>query len=946
MWLSLLVLAVLPRLSFEGKMTPELKSQLLGVEADEKVYVIVHMIEEYPYENIKHLTVIEKAEIYRTIARTSQEPLIEYLKQFSNKAEIIRQFWVFNGFHMEATRNLIEDIAQRDDVWFIGHNAEMKLQPMERVSEFSSRAIEWNILKVQADSCWNAGFTGDGIIIGTIDTGVYPDHEALQGKWTGYWLDAVNGESLPYDDYYIGHGTFTLGIVLGGDGFGPFANDIGVAPGAQYVCAKCWDAAGQGSPATIDPCFEFMADLKEILDIRAVYNSWGVNSPLDLHYWQACETWKSLGILPVFSSGNTGPDPGTAESPGNYSTVIGVGATTESDDIATFSSRGPAPDLDPWNDPVNWYRPDWNLIKPDISAPGVNVRSAIKNGGYGIGNGTSASAPHVCGAAAILCQKNRHLTPEDLYNLMTNNLDVPIQGAPYPNNDYGWGRLNVWKALQATPELTVPYVMLISHELNDPAPGGNGDGKFDPGETVEIITTITNIGGADGYDVSGILYSNDNFLTMINDSTFFGNVVLHDSTSNSSDPYIITAHQLTPEGHTATVKLITSGQSNNGNFCDTFGFALNIGTPTCPSAVYEDDFEYGAGIDSFLNYWAVSNYWDRTTEQSYSAPYSMYNGNVLGESYYVQLKDNFDLTPFSNPQLTFWHKHYFSPPILCYARVEVTEDGGAKWTEIWKYNWLTGDSIPWTNEIFSLFKYKSTDFNVRFSVLTFGTPNYMKWYIDDFQIIADTDNEPPFFKNTTSWSDTNYTGPFLVESEITDATGVDSVSLYYRINSGTWHELLMTYNGNDIYQSSIPDQNLGDIIDYYLWAKDKWVEPNTGTNPVNAPIDGYYSFVITNVGVEDVITESISFMLTTSNPVRDVVNIVYTIPEHMHVTIVLYDVMGRRVKTLLDQKVNAGIGIVQWDRKDDRERNIPTGIYFLRCTAGNNRKIEKIVVVK
>ncbi|KPJ74216.1 hypothetical protein AMJ52_01475 [candidate division TA06 bacterium DG_78] len=950
MWLIFAVLSVLPELPFDGKLTPELTSQLAVLEQSDKVYVVVHMLQEYPYHDVENLQIHEKIQTFREIARNSQQPCIEYLSLFPKKIEIVRQFWVFNGFHMRAIKDIIEEVALRNDVWYISHNVQIRIPPLERGRELSSRGIEWNVKKVQADSCWSAGFTGEGIVIGHIDTGVYPDHEALIGKWTGYWFDGIHGKPEPYDDH--NHGTHTLGTILGGDGFGPFDSDIGVAPGAQYVCAKGFTAQGWGTYESLDPCFEFMAELKELVDIRAVSNSWGDDSTTALDFWQQCETWKSLGIFPVFANGNSGPGVGSACTPGNYPLVIGIGATDHNDNIASFSSRGPAPDYDPWNDPAHWYRPDWDLIKPDISAPGVNVRSATKNGGYASYQGTSMATPHVCGAVALLCQKNRAITPEELYNLITNNPDEPAQGAPYPNNTYGWGRLNIYKALQATPEMDIPYLILIAYELSDPAPGGNGNGQFEPRETVNLVTTIQNIGGADGYDVSGILYSDDNFITVHDDSSFFGNICLNDSASNVSDPYVISAHRLTPQGHTAIIKLIVSAQGDNGMFCDTCGFTIQIGTPPLPSLIFEDDFEYKAGIDSFLDYWTVSDHWTRSTEKYHSPPYSLYNGNVIGDSGWVQLKQNIDLRPFDNPQLVFWHTHKIFPSLFCLAHVEVTNNNGEKWHKVWQYIWYLGGSIPWTEETLSLCSYKGKEFNVRFRFYTITGAQNAQWFIDDFKILAHTDNEPPQFKNTTAWLDTTFSNPFglplHIQSEITDAIGVDSAYLYYRVNAGRWQKIPMSQQEDDIYHAVLPAQHVGNTVDYFLWARDEWHwnRPNSGTDPVGAPRDGYYIFNVTDLNIEEGFTQPVRFMMMTSNPTRDMVDISFTIPQEMLVTIVLYDVLGRRVKTLLSKKTHPGTYSVHWDRKDDKQREVSAGIYFLQFSAGDCETIEKVVLLK
>jgi len=465
MWLTIYVISILPALSFNGKLTLELKSQLNAINQGEKILAIIHMREQYPYEEVENLSIHERAQVFKDIAKASQQPLIDYLKQFPEKVDSIRQFWVFNGFHIKATKDIIEEIAKRDDIWFISHNAKVELPPTERGEEIPSRAIEWNIQKVMADSCWNAGYTGTGIFIGHIDTGVNFNHPALQGKWSGKWRDYINGQPNPYDDN--GHGSHTAGIICGGDGLGPFTNDIGVAPSVRIIAAKVFSSY-ETPIEIILAAMEWMAALKADsgYNIRAVSNSWG-GPGVSLYFWNVCNTWKSLQIFPVFAIGNMGPGSGTTCPPGNYPLVIAGGATNLNDSIANFSSRGPAPNQSPWNDIINWYRIDWNLIKPDISAPGVSVRSAYYNNNYYVMTGTSMSAPHIAGATAVLCQANPNLTVREIYNILLNNADHPSQGAPYPNNNYGWGRLNIWKSLQsvvgvAEQEKICPFINFVS----------------------------------------------------------------------------------------------------------------------------------------------------------------------------------------------------------------------------------------------------------------------------------------------------------------------------------------------------------------------------------------------------------------------------------------------------------------------------------------------------
>lgn len=438
-----------------GKITPELVDILNKASDNEKILVIVHMATEYPYDQLRGMDPQEKCRVFEDIAMNSQRQIVEYLRTLPDEvAEVGGQFWIFNGFHLKATKPIIYKLAKRDEVWFICHNGIIQLDA-EIISapDVTSRAPEWNITKIKADSCWLAGYSGSGIIIGQIDTGVLTTHEALTGKWLSpYWRDGVNNQSSPYDDH--GHGTHTIGTILGGDGPGPFANDVGVAYGAQYIPTKAFNSGGQGEYAWIDTCMQYLANLKQSgVDIRVIGNSWG-GSGTDLHFWDAVLNWKNLGVFPVFSNGNSGPSSGTVGSPASYPLSMGVGATTVDDTMASFSSRGPAPNQSPWTDPQYWYYSTWNRLKPDVSAPGYNVRSSYNNGGYTSMNGTSMASPHVTGGTAILLEKNSSLSVNQLYEIFYTTCDQPAAGAPYPNNNYGWGRINLYRALQQTPPPT------------------------------------------------------------------------------------------------------------------------------------------------------------------------------------------------------------------------------------------------------------------------------------------------------------------------------------------------------------------------------------------------------------------------------------------------------------------------------------------------------------
>ncbi|MEO0137427.1 MAG: S8 family serine peptidase [candidate division WOR-3 bacterium] len=952
MTLMLVILMIPEWTSVQEKLTSELATQISNASPNTFIPCIVVMKEGYPYKETEIYTVKERIKIYREIAERSQKPLIEWLLGRTD-AKIGQRFWVINGFYLEAKPEVIIQIAQRPDVSLISHDGEVRLIEHENQTVPSSRGIPWNITKVRADSCWSAGYTGQGVILGIIDSGADYTHPALAGKWTGYWYVAsgLPQSPTPYDDN--GHGTHCLGTILGGDGPGPFPEDVGIAFNARYVAAKGINSSGTGTYNGLLQCMQFIANLKESVDVKAVSNSWGSIYVNDTFFYPITRTYLSIGIVPVFANGNSGTS--GSNIPGNYSTVIGVGATDSTDTIASFSSRGPAPNLPPWNDTSTWLRTDWNRIKPNITAPGVSVYSCIPGGGYTTKNGTSMATPHVTGTIGLLCQKNPTLSPRLIYSILIDHVDKPSRGEPYPNNTYGWGRLNAWKAVQKTPRINQPYLSVVNIVIADPPPGGNGNGLVEPGETAQLIAYIENVCEQPGVNTTGNLKTFDNFITINNPFHSFGTILPRQVVANPNNPFIFTAHNLTPHGHKANLGLIVNsdGPHDTLDFCDTFLFSLQIGTPPPPHAILEDDFEYGSGIDSFLYYWDTTGNWVRTSNQSFSPPYSAYSG-VPYDSLLrtLTLKNSLDLTTFQEPELRFWHKYYFYPQnqVVDTVAVRVSTDGGSTWLSLWSYRWQNEpESIPWTEMRIPLTSYISNNLKIRFlsKIKIFGGSRQFHWWIDNFRITTPYDNEPPYFTNTTRWTDTSFTGPFPVHSTVTDVNGVDSVYLYYRINSGNWQRLVMSHQGNNIYQATIPSQVLNTRIDYYLWARDKWVYPNSGCDPVGAPNDGYYSFQIRPVGaVEQLPGDGLTFALSVSNPMRDDVRLKYATPISVRVTIIAYDITGRQVRKLLDQDVNPGQYELSWDNKDDTGRRVSAGVYFIRMVAHTFCKTEKIIRIR
>lgn len=436
---------------------------------DEKVTFLIKFKDKanFPAENeTSHLQ--EKESMHRnevidelkTTSADSQEDVIEYLEE---QAEIgnagdIESYYIVNGVAVTATKEVADEIGTFEEVEKILPNETRYLHETSRdnteaTTELSE--VEWNVERVGASNVWAQGFDGDGVVVASVDSGVDWKHPALQNKYRGFdtttgqvdhrynWFDAVNGKSVPYDDRG-GHGTHVTGTMVGSEPDG--SNQIGVAPTAEWIAIKAFDATGAATDADLLEAAEWIlaptdeqGNERPDLAPDIVNNSWGGGKGLDEWYRDVVKAWVAAGIFPVFSAGNTSwsntGGPGSIEVPANYPESFAVGATDRNNRLASFSLLGPSP---------------YNEIKPDITAPGTKIRSSLPGGGYGVMSGTSMAGPAIAGVAALLYQASPNLTVEQMKTIMKNSA-TPLTDAGYPespNNGYGYGLVNAEKATE------------------------------------------------------------------------------------------------------------------------------------------------------------------------------------------------------------------------------------------------------------------------------------------------------------------------------------------------------------------------------------------------------------------------------------------------------------------------------------------------------------------
>ncbi|MFI6317897.1 S8 family serine peptidase [Nonomuraea sp. NPDC050556] len=384
-------------------------------------------------------------------AATSQANLRKLLT--SQNAEFT-PFWLVNAVKVTADAKLAAEIAQLPEVEAIDPVRTVKVpDPVKGKVEAQVNAVEWNIDRVGAPRVWSElGTRGEGIVVAHIDTGAQFDHPELAAAYRGKnadgsvdhnynWFDPAHVCPSPVPCDNNGHGTHTMGTMVG-------ANGIGVAPGAKWIAAKgcevntCTDAsllaAGQWVVAPTDLNG---ANPRPDLAPDIVSNSWG-GAGYDDWYKPTVTAWIAAGIFPVFANGNEGPACNTSSSPGQYTMSYSVGGFDVNNVLYNRSSKGAG---------------EGGEIKPNIAAPAVNVRSSVPGGGYDSYTGTSMATPHVAATVALIwsasprLQGNIDATRPLLDTTAIDVNDTSCGGTATDNNVWGEGRLDAFAAVTASP---------------------------------------------------------------------------------------------------------------------------------------------------------------------------------------------------------------------------------------------------------------------------------------------------------------------------------------------------------------------------------------------------------------------------------------------------------------------------------------------------------------
>jgi subtilisin family serine protease len=434
-----------------GRIDPRLQAQLAQAGAD-PVDVLVALNSQADLSRLQattrkaRLAAVERR--LRDHAADTQAALLDFLRARRADGSVlaIKPLWITNEIAVTATAETIPEIAALPDVLAVRPDAAIAAPPAPVTTAADSDSVEPNVSAIHAPELWSRGFHGQHTVVASMDTGVDSTHPDLAASFRGganSWYDP-NGEHPTTPTDVNGHGTQTMGVIVGGAAGG---TSIGVAPEATWIAVKIFNDRGTATTAGIHLGFQWLLDPDGDPSTpdapNVVNNSWtGSTTSCSLEFQPDLAGLRAAGIVPVFAAGNSGPSSGSVLSPANLPEALAVGGTDNAGAIDPESGRGPSSCA--------------GSVAPGVMAPGVGIRTSDLYGGYIADTGTSVAAPHVTGAIALLLSAFPGASADRVQAAIEGSAaDLGPSGVD-PDYGYGWVDADAafaWMASQ--PDFTV-----------------------------------------------------------------------------------------------------------------------------------------------------------------------------------------------------------------------------------------------------------------------------------------------------------------------------------------------------------------------------------------------------------------------------------------------------------------------------------------------------------
>ena len=511
----------------------------------------------------------------KTYSAKKQQDIMSILQaeKGANRVSDINAHWLVNAIDCTTSSEIIYRLAEHPDVLMIGYNEKEKMIWDESTEKANpTRGKTENIIKVNADDVWAEGYTGEGVVVAVIDSGVNYNHVDLADHlWDGgseypnHGYDFINDDYDPIDDH--GHGSHCAGTICGD---GTSGTQTGMAPDVTLMCLKVLDYAGNGysniTRSAVEFAVEHGADIIS-LSLGSRYPTASNSYSNRITYTNALHA----GVVASVAAGNDRdqidnyPIPRNVNSPGNcpppwlhpdqqanaggLSSVVCVGAVDYDDAPAYFSSEGP----------VTWQETDYGdylynasnnyfgLIRPDVSAPGVDILSCDYSSNYGhvYMSGTSMATPCTAGVMALLLEKEPTLTPADICRLLETTA-VPLSATK--SNRTGSGRIDALAAIEEIDPVLEPIIAVDSYSPETIHTTNN--------ENLSVV--MKNIGDAAASSALTVnLTTNDPYINIIDGEASIDALDINE-TANAI--FTIKADPMTPHNHSIDFNVISIGE--------------------------------------------------------------------------------------------------------------------------------------------------------------------------------------------------------------------------------------------------------------------------------------------------------------------------------------------------------------------------------------------------
>ena len=498
-------------------------------------------------KNVKRDMLVDELKLF---SEERQQEVLSILKAETRSSKVtnIKTHWLSNAISCTASSDVIYLLSKHPDVEVIGYDEMVKMVPEEGQQTTVNRQqtqtqtqtqtndtdvdLTDNIYMVNADKVWAMGYTGKGVLVAVIDSGVNYNHEDLKDHlWDGgaqypnHGYNTVNDNDDTMDRY--GHGTHCAGTICG-DGTAGILT--GMAPDATLMCVKALDDYGSGSTSSINSAMEFA--IEHHADILSM--SLGILAPSAANKTllrNTCVNALELGVVASVAAGNFGTNmtpqmqvpnnilapascpppwlhPDQQVNPGGLSCVVAVGAVDYFENMYSNGSKGPVTWTDTQFNDYPYGGDKIGLIRPDVCAPGVGVKSLDYSDtqGYNLKSGTSMAAPCVAGVMALMLEKNANLSPADICMTLETTAKKLTETK---DNFFGTGLIDAFKAVNS---IKIGDFSLNKVSINDK--DANNNGHLNPGEYVRLSVSVHNDSEKEYNNIKAVISCSNEYVTI------------------------------------------------------------------------------------------------------------------------------------------------------------------------------------------------------------------------------------------------------------------------------------------------------------------------------------------------------------------------------------------------------------------------------------------------